>query len=72
VRVTRYFAYRADLSQHELNELFRVRRRSLSVDATILFSCFVLAQLAAGYLTEAPLKRLVEESLRERTSPRSA
>jgi hypothetical protein len=59
---TRYFAYRADLSQRELNELFRVGRRSLSVGATILVSCLVLAQLAAGYLTEAPLKRLVEES----------
>jgi hypothetical protein len=59
---TRYFAYRADLSQRELNELFRVGRRSLSVGATILVSCLVVAQLAAGYLTEAPLKRLVEES----------
>ena len=59
---TGYFAYRADLSQHELNELFRVGRRSLSVGAMILVSCLVLAQLAAGYLTEAPLKRLVEES----------
>ena len=59
---TGYFAYRADLSQHELNELFRVGRRSLSVGAIILVSCLVLAQLAAGYLTEAPLKRLVEES----------
>ena len=60
--LARYFAYRANLLQHELNELFRVGRRSLTVGATILVACLILSQWAAGYLVEAPLKRLVEES----------
>ena len=58
----RYFAYRADLLQHQLNELFRVGRRSLAVGVTILVACLVLSQLAAGYLVEAPFRRLAEES----------
>ena len=43
---TGYFAYRADLSQHELNELFRVGRRSLSVGAMI--SGFLSRPCAVG------------------------
>jgi hypothetical protein len=59
----RYFAGRAVAVQHELNELFRVGRRSLAIGIPILVACFVLARLAAGYLTENPVQRLVEESL---------
>ena len=35
----RYFSYRAGIVQHELNELFRVGRRSLAIGMT----CLVLA-----------------------------
>jgi hypothetical protein len=59
----RYFAGRAVAVQHELNELFRVGRRSLAIGIPILVACLVSARLAAGYLIENPVQRLVEESL---------
>jgi hypothetical protein len=49
--------------QHELNELFRVGRRSLAIGVPILVACFISARLATGYLSENPVQRLVEESL---------
>jgi len=58
----RYFAYRADLLQRDLNELFRVGRRSLAVGVTILITCLVSAHMVSGYLAEFPFRRLVEES----------
>ena len=58
----RYFSYRADSLQRDLNELFRVGRRSLAIGVPILVVCLVAAHLAAGYLSEAPFQRLVEES----------
>jgi ABC-type spermidine/putrescine transport system permease subunit I len=58
----RYFAYRADRLQHDLNELFRIGRRSLAIGVGLLIVCLVLAHLVAGYLVEAPFQRLVEES----------
>jgi hypothetical protein len=58
----RYFSYRADTLQRDLNELFRVGRRSLGIGVIVLIACFIAAHLAGGYLIEAPLKRLVEES----------
>jgi hypothetical protein len=59
----RYFSYRADRIQHDLNELFRVGRRSLAIGVAILIACLGAAHLVAGYVSEAPFKRLVEESL---------
>ena len=59
----RYFSYRADVSQLELNELFRVGRRSLAIGGTILVACLVLSQLAGTYLAEGPFRRLLEQSL---------
>jgi hypothetical protein len=59
----RYFAGRAVAAQHDLNELFRVGRRSLAIGIPILVACFISARLAAGYLSEYPVQRLVEESL---------
>jgi hypothetical protein len=58
----RYFSYRADRIQHDLNELFRVGRRSLAIGVAILIACLAAAHLVAGYVNEAPFKRLVEES----------
>ncbi|XSC45349.1 hypothetical protein ACF1BQ_004165 [Bradyrhizobium sp. RDT10] len=58
----RYFAGRAVVVQRDLNELFRVGRRSLAIGASILGACFLLAHLAGGYLTESAFKRLAEES----------
>lgn len=59
---SRYFAGRAGAIQGDLNELFRIGRRSLSVGVTILIACLLSAHFAAGYLIEAPFRRLVEES----------
>jgi hypothetical protein len=61
--VQRYFAGRAVATQHELNELFRVGRRALAIGIPILVACFISARFVAGYLTENPVQRLVEESL---------
>jgi hypothetical protein len=49
----RYFSYRADSLQRDLNELFRVGRRSFAIGVPILIVCLVSAHLAAGYLIEA-------------------
>src|SRR6476659_4883002 len=58
----RYFAGRAVVVQGDLNELFRIGRRSLVIGASILAGCFLLAHLAGSYLTETAFKRLAEES----------
>jgi hypothetical protein len=59
---SRYFSDRAGVLQRDLNELFRVGRRSLAIGVPILIACLVSAHLTAGYLIETPFKRLVEES----------
>jgi hypothetical protein len=58
----RYFAGRAVVIQCDLNELFRIGRRSLAIGASILVACLLLAHLAGGYLNETAFKRLAEES----------
>jgi hypothetical protein len=59
----RYFSYRADTLQRELNELFRVGRRSLAIGMAVLAACLLSAHFLAGYFFEPPFSRLVEESL---------
>jgi hypothetical protein len=59
----RYFGYRANILQRELNELFLIGRRALAVGLTILVACLLLSQIAARYLAEGPFRRLVEQSL---------
>ena len=59
---SRYFSYRADTLQRDLNELFRVGRRSLGIGVLVLVACLIAAHLIGGYLNEAPVRRLVEES----------
>ena len=49
---SRYFSDRAGVLQRDLNELFRVGRRSLGIGVPILIACLVSAHLAAGYLIE--------------------
>jgi hypothetical protein len=58
----RYFTGRAAVTQGDLNELFRIGRRSLAIGVPILIVCLLSAQLVAGYLAEAPFRRVVEES----------
>jgi hypothetical protein len=59
----RYFGYRANILQRELNELFLIGRRALAVGLTILIACLLLSQIAGRYLAEGPFRRLVEQSL---------
>jgi len=59
----RYFSYRADLLQRELNELYRVGRRFFAIGITVLVACLGLSQVAGKYLPEGPFRRLVEQSL---------
>ena len=47
-----YFAGRAVAIQRDLNELFRIGRRSLVIGASILVACLLLAHLAGDYLIE--------------------
>lgn len=58
----RYFSYKADALQRDLNELFRVGRRSLFIGVLVLLVCLAAGHFAGGYLSETPFKRMVEES----------
>lgn len=60
---SRYFADRSGVIQRDINELFRVGRRSLAIGAAILVACLMSAHFAAGVLFAEPFKRLAEESL---------
>ena len=57
-----YFSHHAEAIQREINELFRVGRRSLAIGASILVACLLLSHAAGGYLADSPFRRLVEES----------
>ena len=59
---SRYFGGRAVVVQRDLNELFRIGRRSLLIGASILAVCLLLAHLAGSHLPETAFKRLAEES----------
>ncbi len=59
----RYFSDRAGAVQRDLNELFRVGRRSLAIGVAILIACLMSAHFAVGVFFEDPFKRLAEESL---------
>lgn len=59
----RYFSYRADLLQRELNELYRLGRRFLAIGMTVLVACLALSQVAGRYLAEGPFRSLLEQSL---------
>jgi hypothetical protein len=59
---SRYFSGRATAAQRDLNQMFRVGRRSLGIGASILVVCLLLAHLSADYLVETPFEGLAEES----------
>ena len=59
----RYFSDRAGAVQRDLNELFRVGRRSLAIGVAILIACLMSAHFLVGVFFEDPFKRLAEESL---------
>lgn len=59
----RYFSDRADAVQRDINELFRIGRRSLAIGLAILVLCLLLAHFGVRVLFEEPFRRLLEESL---------
>jgi len=58
----KYFAGRAAVIQGDLNELFRIGRRSLAIGVAILIACLLAANLVSGLLADAPSRRIVQES----------
>jgi hypothetical protein len=59
----RYFSDRSGAIQRDINELFRIGRRSLSIGVAILVACLMSAHFAVGVFFEPPFLRLAEESL---------
>lgn len=59
----KYFQYRAEVTQRDLNELFRMGRRSLMIGMTVLAAGLLATQLITGRLGESQLARYFEEGL---------
>ena len=59
---SRYFDYRAGITRRDLNELFRVGRRSLAVGALVLVVSIGVAQIVVGMKPNETIARLIEES----------
>ena len=60
---SRYFSDRAIAVQRDINELFRIGRRSLAIGVAILIVCLLLAHFGVRAVFEEPFRRLLEESL---------
>ncbi|MBS0245852.1 MAG: hypothetical protein JSR61_04465 [Proteobacteria bacterium] len=58
-----YFAYRAEIGEHDLRELFRVGRRFLGIGVLVLIACLVASQIAATLIPNKVAARVLEESL---------
>ena len=58
-----YFAERASMQQRDLNELFRIGRRYLSIGVPVLVICLVASQLARARLGSGPIASAIAESL---------
>ena len=59
----KYFSYRAEVTQRELNELFRMGRWSLLIGMTVLAVGLLATQLITGRLGNSQLARYFEEGL---------
>jgi hypothetical protein len=59
----KYFRYRADVTQRDLNELFRTGRFSLLIGMTVLAVGLLGTQIVTGRLGESALARFFEEGL---------
>jgi hypothetical protein len=58
-----YFRHRAEATDRELRELFRVGWRSLLIGLAVLLACLVGSQLAVKMIGKSVLARVLEESL---------
>jgi hypothetical protein len=59
----KYFDYRAEMTQRDLNQLFRTGRLSLAIGVAVLAAGFVATQLITGRLGESALARFFQEGL---------
>ena len=58
-----YFAERAAMQQRDLNELFRIGWRYLSIGVPVLVICLVASQLARAHFGSGPIASAIAESL---------
>jgi len=58
-----YFQQRAEVTDRDLRELFRVGWRSLIIGLVVLIACLVGSQIASKMVTNAVVARVLEESL---------
>ena len=61
--LSRYFSYRAAVIGRDLNELFRIGRKSLLIGLTALAACVLIARGATAALGSGNVSRFIEESL---------
>jgi hypothetical protein len=61
--LTRYFAYRAEVTDRDLNELFRVGLTSLMIGAGVLAACIFVARVLTTIKGYDDIRRFIEESL---------
>lgn len=59
----KYFDYRADVTQRDLNELFRTGRLSLAIGMTVLAAGLITTQFISGRLGESQLASYFREGL---------
>ncbi len=59
----KYFSYRAEVTQRDLNELFRMGRWSLLIGMVVLAAGLLATQLITGRLGKSALARYFEEGL---------
>lgn len=59
----RFFAYRADVVGRDLNELFRIGRRSLLIGLAVLGLCLAAGHFVTGRFGEDYVGRFIEEGL---------
>ncbi len=58
-----YFNHRAEASEHELREMFRVGRRFLAIGVVALIACLTASQIAATVIPNKVVAGVLEESL---------
>jgi hypothetical protein len=61
--ITQFFGYRAQFSDFELKDLFRIGRRSLVIGVTVLAISITAAQTVAASLEPRALGEVLEQSL---------
>ena len=61
--LSRYFRYRSEVIGRDLNELFRIGRRSLLIGVAVLAACVLIARVAITALGSGNASRFIEEGL---------